>query len=77
MIFSIMGVQFFAGKFFKCVDADGETLLPTVVKYKADCIANNYTWKNSQVTFDNVVAGYLALFQVVCIFVLDHTTVWQ
>ena len=65
LIFSIMGVQFFAGKFFKCVDADGETLLPSVVKYKADCIANNYTWKNSPVTFDNVGAGYLALFQVV------------
>ena len=65
LIFSIMGVQFFAGKFFKCVDADGETLLPSVVKYKADCIAYNYTWKNSPVTFDNVGAGYLALFQVV------------
>lgn len=26
LIFSIMGVQFFGGKFFKCVDEDGELL---------------------------------------------------
>lgn len=30
LIFSIMGVQFFGGKFFKCVDAEGE-LLPLEV----------------------------------------------
>ena len=65
LIFSIMGVQFFAGKFYKCLDSDGEILERSVVKTKAECLANNYTWKNSQVTFDNVGAGYLALFQVV------------
>lgn len=32
LIFSIMGVQFFGGKFFKCVDNDGE-LLPVTVSY--------------------------------------------
>lgn len=31
LIFSIMGVQFFGGKFFKCVDEEGE-LLPLEVK---------------------------------------------
>lgn len=31
LIFSIMGVQFFGGKFFKCVDGDGE-LLPLEVR---------------------------------------------
>lgn len=30
LIFSIMGVQFFGGKFFKCVDSDGD-ILPTSV----------------------------------------------
>lgn len=30
LIFSIMGVQFFGGKFFKCVDDEGE-LLPLEV----------------------------------------------
>lgn len=32
LIFSIMGVQFFGGKFFKCVDDDGE-ILPVSVSY--------------------------------------------
>lgn len=31
LIFSIMGVQFFGGKFFKCVDDDGELLELSVV----------------------------------------------
>lgn len=34
LIFSIMGVQFFGGKFFKCIDEDGE-LLPITV---SECI---------------------------------------
>lgn len=32
LIFSIMGVQFFGGKFFKCLDDDGELLPVTVSK---------------------------------------------
>jgi len=31
LIFSIMGVQFFGGKFYKCLDADGELLPITVI----------------------------------------------
>jgi hypothetical protein len=64
LIFSIMGVQFFAGKFFKCLDGDVK-LKATVIANKVECLANNYTWKNSYVTFDNVGSGYLALLQVV------------
>ncbi|XP_021360506.1 sodium channel protein 1 brain-like isoform X2 [Mizuhopecten yessoensis] len=64
LIFSIMGVQFFSGKFFKCVDEDGERLLYTVTANKTECLAKNYTWQNSKITFDNVLSGYLALFQV-------------
>ncbi|ESO94539.1 hypothetical protein LOTGIDRAFT_118343 [Lottia gigantea] len=65
LIFSIMGVQFFAGKFYKCVDGNGEILLNTVVPNKTECLRNsNYKWKNSNVNFDNVLQGYLALFQV-------------
>lgn len=33
LIFSIMGVQFFGGKFFKCVDGEGE-LLPLEVSFR-------------------------------------------
>ena len=63
-----MGVQFFSGKFFKCVDSEGERLEPSVVANKSQCLAlastMNYTWENSPIHFDNVGMGYLALFQV-------------
>ncbi|XP_044735668.1 sodium channel protein 60E [Chrysoperla carnea] len=64
LIFSIMGVQFFGGKFFKCVDNDGELLPITVVDNKWECAEKNYTWVNSKITFDHVGIAYLALFQV-------------
>ncbi|KXJ83664.1 hypothetical protein RP20_CCG003606 [Aedes albopictus] len=64
LIFSIMGVQFFGGKFFKCVDEDGELLPIHIVNDKWQCYALNYTWINSKITFDHVGMGYLALFQV-------------
>lgn len=32
LIFSIMGVQFFGGKFFKCLDEEGELLPITVIE---------------------------------------------
>lgn len=66
LIFSIMGVQFFSGKFYKCVDADGNRLEDTVVQNRSVCEANkDYSWSNSNIHFDNVFSGYLALFQVV------------
>ncbi|XP_075215259.1 na channel protein 60E [Lycorma delicatula] len=64
LIFSIMGVQFFGGKFFKCVDENFERLPVSVVNDKLECLAQNYTWINSKITFDNVGNAYLALFQV-------------
>ncbi|XP_073999766.1 sodium channel protein 60E-like isoform X2 [Rhodnius prolixus] len=64
LIFSIMGVQFFGGKFFKCLDEFGERLPVSVVKNRFECIYENYSWVNSKITFDNVGNGYLALFQV-------------
>ncbi|KAL9916057.1 na channel protein 60E isoform 2-T2 [Glossina fuscipes fuscipes] len=64
LIFSIMGVQFFGGKFFKCLDNEGELLPITEVNDKWDCIEQNYSWINSKITFDHVGMGYLALLQV-------------
>ncbi|BES91366.1 Sodium channel [Nesidiocoris tenuis] len=64
LIFSIMGVQFFGGKFFKCVDEEGERLPVEIVRNREECFSKNYTWVNSKITFDNVGNGYLALFQV-------------
>ncbi|XP_074109967.1 sodium channel protein 60E isoform X1 [Cotesia typhae] len=64
LIFSIMGVQFFGGKFFKCLDKSGELLDISIVNTKNDCLNLNYTWENSKITFDHVGVAYLALFQV-------------
>ncbi|KAG5346938.1 SCN60 protein, partial [Acromyrmex charruanus] len=64
LIFSIMGVQFFGGKFFKCVDEYGEMLDISIVNTKEECFSKNYSWQNSKITFDHVGIAYLALFQV-------------
>ncbi|XP_032676688.1 sodium channel protein 60E isoform X2 [Odontomachus brunneus] len=64
LIFSIMGVQFFGGKFFKCVDEYGELLNISIVNTKEECFSKNYSWENSKITFDHVGIAYLALFQV-------------
>lgn len=67
LIFSIMGVQFFSGKFYKCVDEFDEILPVAVVDTMDDCLAKNFTWKNSKISFDHVGVAYLALFQVVSV----------
>ncbi|XP_050352376.1 sodium channel protein 60E-like [Nymphalis io] len=64
LIFSIMGVQFFGGKFFKCVDDEGELLPLEIINDKWECYYNNFSWINSKISFDHVGIAYLALFQV-------------
>ncbi|KAH1176852.1 hypothetical protein KIL84_010554, partial [Mauremys mutica] len=69
LIFSIMGVNLFAGKFEKCVNFTEEnSKLNANIKNKQDCTAYNDTqkiyWTNVKVNFDNVGSGYLALLQV-------------
>ncbi|KAK7584284.1 hypothetical protein V9T40_005247 [Parthenolecanium corni] len=64
LIFSIMGVQFFGGKFYKCLGEDGEIMDAKIVRNKSQCLSKNLTWINSKISFDNVGIGYLALFQV-------------
>uniref|UniRef100_A0A8C6VX28 Sodium channel protein n=1 Tax=Nothobranchius furzeri TaxID=105023 RepID=A0A8C6VX28_NOTFU len=71
LIFSIMGVNLFAGKYYYCFNETAEEyFLPDVVNNKTQCLAlinENYTevrWKNVKINFDNVGAGYLALLQV-------------
>ncbi|KAK5933834.1 hypothetical protein CgunFtcFv8_014285 [Champsocephalus gunnari] len=71
LIFSIMGVNLFAGKYYYCYNNTAEeNFLPHVVNNKTECLAlisQNFTevrWKNVKINFDNVGAGYLALLQV-------------
>ncbi|XP_059965972.1 sodium channel protein type 5 subunit alpha isoform X4 [Mesoplodon densirostris] len=70
LIFSIMGVNLFAGKFGRCINqTEGDLPLNyTIVNNKSDCVSFNVTgelyWTKVKVNFDNVGAGYLALLQV-------------
>eukprot|EP00794_Sanderia_malayensis_P009765 gene9765-10764_t len=64
LIFSIMGVQFFGGMFFKCIDSSGALLPASVIPDRNACLAFNYEWVNSKVNFDNSLNGFLALLQV-------------
>lgn len=65
LIFSIMGVNLFGGKFYKCVDARGVKYDASVVANKSACLERGDRWINSNVNFDNSVNGFLALLQVV------------
>uniref|UniRef100_A0A669F1A9 Sodium channel protein n=1 Tax=Oreochromis niloticus TaxID=8128 RepID=A0A669F1A9_ORENI len=72
LIFSIMGVNLFAGKFYYCFNETSEELfLPDKVDNKTQCLAliqENFTevrWKNLKINYDNVGMGYLSLLQVV------------
>uniref|UniRef100_A0A8C3CQY6 Sodium channel protein n=1 Tax=Cairina moschata TaxID=8855 RepID=A0A8C3CQY6_CAIMO len=69
LIFSIMGVNLFAGKYYRCVNTtSGELFEISVVNNKSDCMAllhtNEVRWVNVKVNFDNVGLGYLSLLQV-------------
>lgn len=56
LIFAIMGVQFWAGKFWKC---DIET-----VSNVTECAQQGGNWVNAALNFDNVLSGMLTLFEV-------------
>ncbi|XP_074506510.1 sodium channel protein type 5 subunit alpha-like [Sebastes fasciatus] len=67
LIFSIMGVNLFAGKFGKCVNKTGFIHSVSVVNNKSECLSMNDTqfyWTKVKVNFDNVGLGYLSLLQV-------------
>ncbi|XP_061507110.1 sodium channel protein para isoform X47 [Anopheles gambiae] len=64
LIFAIMGVQLFAGKYFKCVDKNKTTLPHEIIPDVNACKAENYSWENSPMNFDHVGKAYLCLFQV-------------
>uniref|UniRef100_A0AAX7UHU7 Sodium channel protein n=1 Tax=Astatotilapia calliptera TaxID=8154 RepID=A0AAX7UHU7_ASTCA len=70
LIFSIMGVNLFAGKFYRCINTTSEELFPiTEVNNRSDCMAikeatQEARWVNMKVNYDNVGQGYLSLLQV-------------
>ncbi|KAA0705928.1 Sodium channel protein type 4 subunit alpha B [Triplophysa tibetana] len=70
LIFSIMGVNLFAGKFYYCFNTTSERkFLPSEVNNMTECLAlaedgHDVRWMNLKVTYDNVGMGYLSLLQV-------------
>eukprot|EP00094_Tigriopus_californicus_P006087 TCALIF_05863-PA protein Name:"Similar to para Sodium channel protein para (Drosophila melanogaster)" AED:0.15 eAED:0.18 QI:29/0.48/0.42/0.88/0.68/0.76/26/1108/2230 len=66
LIFAIMGVQMFAGKYYKCIDLlTGLRVSAEIVPNSEACLSeNNTAWVNSRITFDHVGHAYIALFQV-------------
>uniref|UniRef100_A0A3Q1GYU6 Sodium channel protein n=1 Tax=Acanthochromis polyacanthus TaxID=80966 RepID=A0A3Q1GYU6_9TELE len=70
LIFSIMGVNLFAGKYYRCINTTTEELfLLTEVNNHSDCMAiqeatQEARWVNVKVNYDNVGSGYLSLLQV-------------
>uniref|UniRef100_A0A4W6C478 EF-hand domain-containing protein n=1 Tax=Lates calcarifer TaxID=8187 RepID=A0A4W6C478_LATCA len=74
LIFSIIGVNLFAGKFYYCFNETSEEFFtPDLVNNKTEClnlIMANFTevrWKNIKVHFDNVAMGYLSLLHMVSV----------
>uniref|UniRef100_A0A6Q2ZHU7 Ion transport domain-containing protein n=1 Tax=Esox lucius TaxID=8010 RepID=A0A6Q2ZHU7_ESOLU len=49
LIFGILGVQFFKGKFYHCVGKNVKNITS-----KSDCIQANYQWNNQKYNFDNL-----------------------
>uniref|UniRef100_A0A3B5QTU4 Sodium channel protein n=1 Tax=Xiphophorus maculatus TaxID=8083 RepID=A0A3B5QTU4_XIPMA len=71
LIFSIMGVNLFAGKFYYCFNETSEEYFsPEEVNNKTQCLDliekgfSEVRWKNTKINFDNVGMGYLSLLQV-------------
>ncbi|XP_035662890.1 sodium channel protein type 9 subunit alpha-like isoform X2 [Branchiostoma floridae] len=64
LIFAIMGVQLFGGKYYKCVDDEGNKVNASYVRDEFECGQKNLSWINAPINFDHVGQAYLSLFQV-------------
>ncbi|KAL0984067.1 hypothetical protein UPYG_G00136640 [Umbra pygmaea] len=57
IIFGILGVQLFKGKFFACQGDDIRN-----ITNKSDCMLANYKWVRQQYNFDNLAQALMSLF---------------
>ncbi|XP_037829911.1 voltage-dependent T-type calcium channel subunit alpha-1H-like [Kryptolebias marmoratus] len=57
LVFAILGVQLFKGKFYYCV---GKNL--SNIKTKMDCLAAGYQWVLKEYNFDNLFQALVSLF---------------
>lgn len=66
LIFCILGVNFFCGKFGRCVNGtEISTINYSFITNITHCKSENFSWVTPRVNFDNVGMAYLALLQVV------------
>uniref|UniRef100_A0A8C5KIK3 Sodium channel protein n=1 Tax=Jaculus jaculus TaxID=51337 RepID=A0A8C5KIK3_JACJA len=66
LIFCILGVNFFSGKFGRCVVGTdiNKYINYTIISNQEQCKSGNYSWMTPNVNFDNVGNAYLSLLQV-------------
>ncbi|XP_057700423.1 voltage-dependent T-type calcium channel subunit alpha-1I-like isoform X2 [Corythoichthys intestinalis] len=57
IIFGILGVQLFKGKFYYCVGLDVKN-----ITNKSNCLAANYRWVHHKYNFDNLGQALMSLF---------------
>ncbi|KAL2101390.1 hypothetical protein ACEWY4_003151 [Coilia grayii] len=57
IIFGILGVQLFKGKFFHCLGLDVRN-----ITNKSDCLLANYKWVHHKYNFDNLGQALMSLF---------------
>nr|XP_061837564.1 voltage-dependent T-type calcium channel subunit alpha-1H-like isoform X1 [Nerophis lumbriciformis] len=61
IVFGILGVQLFKGKFFHCEGLDTKN-----ITNKSDCLHANYSWIRRKYNFDNLVQALMSLFVLSC-----------
>ncbi|KAI7803450.1 putative voltage-dependent T-type calcium channel subunit alpha-1I [Triplophysa rosa] len=57
IIFGILGVQLFKGKFYYCLGLDVKN-----ITNKSDCLSANYKWVHHKYNFDNLGQALMSLF---------------
>uniref|UniRef100_A0A8D2DBN4 Voltage-dependent T-type calcium channel subunit alpha n=1 Tax=Sciurus vulgaris TaxID=55149 RepID=A0A8D2DBN4_SCIVU len=57
VIFGILGVQLFKGKFYHCLGVDTRN-----ITNRSDCVAANYRWVHHKYNFDNLGQALMSLF---------------
>ncbi|XP_056143611.1 voltage-dependent T-type calcium channel subunit alpha-1H [Lampris incognitus] len=61
IIFGILGVQLFKGKFFHCEGLDTRN-----ITNRSDCVQANYRWIRRKYNFDNLGQALMSLFVLSC-----------
>ncbi|XP_034046818.1 voltage-dependent T-type calcium channel subunit alpha-1I isoform X2 [Thalassophryne amazonica] len=61
IIFGILGVQLFKGKFYHCEGLDTKN-----ITNKSDCLHGNYRWIQRKYNFDNLIQALMSLFVLSC-----------